>query len=90
VERFSQDTQILNGMKIRQVGAELFHVARRGERRTDGQTYRQTWKSFAIMRMRLKIVHSIILYVIDIDIDIVIFDSEGKINRGLKTSVSAI
>jgi len=42
-------------MKIRPVGAELFHA----DRRTDGKTYRQTWRSwwplFADLWTRFKI-----------------------------------
>jgi len=43
---FSKNIQISNFMQIRPVGAELF---RAGE-----QTGRQTWRSFAILRMRLQ------------------------------------
>jgi len=35
-DRFSKNTQISNFMKIRLVGAELFHA----DRQTDGQTWR--------------------------------------------------
>jgi hypothetical protein len=35
---FSKNTQISNFMKIRLVGAELYHAVRRTERQTDGQT----------------------------------------------------
>jgi hypothetical protein len=35
-ERFSENTQISNSIKIRPVGAELFHAEEKTE--TDGQT----------------------------------------------------
>jgi len=34
LDRFSKNTQISNFLKIRQMGAELFHVGRRTEGRT--------------------------------------------------------
>jgi hypothetical protein len=59
--KFSQDilknTQIPNFMKIRPVGAELFHIGRmdgRMDRQTDRQTLQSQRSLFAIFRTRLK------------------------------------
>jgi len=52
-----KNTQISNLMKIRPMGAELFHA----DRRTDGQAERQTWRSawslFEMCLTRLKTMH---------------------------------
>ena len=47
---FRKNTQISHFMKIRPVGAELFHE----DRRTDGQGWRSQQSFFAILRTRLK------------------------------------
>jgi hypothetical protein len=58
LDRFSNNTQISNFMKIRPVGAELFHA----DGRTDGQTKRRKYshdkansRFFSILRTHLKI-----------------------------------
>ena len=45
LDRCSKNSQIFNFMKIRPVGAKLFHVGGRTGRWTDRQTDRQTWRS---------------------------------------------
>jgi len=50
LDKFSKGTQISNFMKIRPVGAELFHPSGR----TDGQTCRSEWSLSAILQTRLK------------------------------------
>ena len=50
--QFSKNTEISNFMKIRPVGAELFHA----DRRTDEQTRRSEQSLFAILRTRLYVI----------------------------------
>jgi hypothetical protein len=47
-ERFSKNTQISNSMKIRPVGAELFHADRGTDGWTDGRTDRHDGASSTI------------------------------------------
>jgi hypothetical protein len=45
LDTFSKNTQILNFMKIRPLGAELFYVEGQTDGQTDRQTDRQTGRS---------------------------------------------
>ena len=54
LNRFSKNTQISKSMKIRPVGAELFHVDRKTYIQTDMMKLSVT---FAILRRHLKILH---------------------------------
>ena len=55
---FKKTTWISNFMKIRPVGAEMFHAGERTDRHIDGRIGGQTWWNweslFAILRQRLK------------------------------------
>jgi hypothetical protein len=54
-DRFSKNTRILNVVKIRPVGAELFHA----DGRTDRQTYDEASSHFfAVLQTRVKTAYA--------------------------------